>query len=100
MLRAVRLVVVFKGDTDKAAFPNTLKTQSAVPQQLLVLGEAVKRLSAGLRTGYPAIPWSMLAGTRDKDMALQHMLLGRPTLMTSASISAGLSHGRCESLSY
>lgn len=34
--------------------------------QLLVLGEAVKRLSDGFRTKHPEIPWKSLAGMRDK----------------------------------
>jgi len=66
ILRAARLVVAFKGDLDKPAFLNDLKTQSAILHQLLVLGEAVKRLSEGFRTSHPAIPWRMIAGMRDK----------------------------------
>lgn len=66
MLRAARLAVVFTGDLDKPAFLNDLKTQSAVLHQLLVLGEAVKRLSEEFRTSHPAIPWRMIAGMRDK----------------------------------
>jgi uncharacterized protein with HEPN domain len=66
ILRAARLAVAFKGDLDQSAFLNDLKTQSAVLHQLLVLGEAVKRLSEGLRTSHPAIPWRMIAGMRDK----------------------------------
>src|SRR5262249_56323246 len=66
ILRAARLTVVFKGDLDQPAFLNDLKTQSAVLHQLLVLGEAVKRLSEGFRTSHPAIPWRMIAGMRDK----------------------------------
>jgi uncharacterized protein with HEPN domain len=42
ILRVARLAVVFKGDTDKPAFLNDLKTQSAILYRLLVLGEAVK----------------------------------------------------------
>ena len=66
ILRAAQLAVAFKGDLDKPAFLNDLKTQSAVLHQLLVLGEAVKRLSEGFRTSHPAIPWRMIAGMRDK----------------------------------
>ena len=66
ILRAARLAVVFKGDLDKPAFLDDLKTQSAILHQLLVLGEAVKHLSEGLRTSHPAIPWRMIAGMRDK----------------------------------
>ena len=54
------------GDLDKPTFLNYLKTQSAILHQLLVLGEAVKRLSEGFRTSHPAIPWRMIAGMRDQ----------------------------------
>jgi len=66
ILRAARLAVVFKGDLDQSAFLNDLKTQSAILHQLLVLGEAVKRLSEEFRTSHPAMPWRMMAGMRDK----------------------------------
>jgi uncharacterized protein with HEPN domain len=66
ILRAARLAVAFMGDLDKPAFLNDLKTQSAILHQLLVLGEAVKRLSEGFRARHPAIPWRMIAGMRDQ----------------------------------
>jgi uncharacterized protein with HEPN domain len=50
-------VVAFKGDLDQSAFLNDLKTQSAILHQLLVLGEAVKRLSEEFRTRHSAMPW-------------------------------------------
>ena len=43
-----------------------LKTQSAVLHQLMVIGEAVKRLSKDFRNKYPEIPWLLIAGMRDK----------------------------------
>ena len=49
----------------KEDFANDLKTQSAVQHQLLVIGEAVKRLSDGLRDRHRDIPWSLMAGMRD-----------------------------------
>jgi uncharacterized protein with HEPN domain len=66
ILGAARLAVTFKGDLDKPTFLKDLKTQSAILHQLLVLGEAVKRLSEGFRTSHPAIPWRMIAGMRDQ----------------------------------
>lgn len=30
------------------------------------MGEAVKRLPSELRTAYPAVPWTEIAGTRDR----------------------------------
>ncbi len=57
---------MFKGDLDKSAFLDDLKTQSAILHQLLVLGEAVKRLSEGFRMSHSEVPWRMIAGMRDK----------------------------------
>jgi uncharacterized protein with HEPN domain len=64
--RAARLVLEFKQNLDKAVFLQDIKTQSAVLHQLMVLGEAVKRLSSDFRTGHPEIPWVLIAGMRDK----------------------------------
>jgi len=64
--RAARLVLEFKRAMDKAAFLKDIKTQSAVLHQLMVMGEAVKRLSPDFRTRHPEIPWALIAGMRDK----------------------------------
>lgn len=63
--KAARLVMTFTQGMAKEEFLNDLKTQSAVLYQLLVLGEAVKRLSREFRAQYPDIPWSLIAGMRD-----------------------------------
>ena len=66
ILKAARLAVAFRGDLDKVAFLSDAKTQSAIVHQLLVLGEAVKRLSDAFRVQHAQIPWKMIAGMRDK----------------------------------
>jgi uncharacterized protein with HEPN domain len=66
ILKAARLAIEFKGSADKAAFLADAKTQSAVLHQLLVIGEAVKRLSPEFRAAHPELPWRLIAGTRDK----------------------------------
>ena len=50
---------------DKATFLGDQKTQSSILHQLLILGEAVKRLSGGFRERHPEIPWRTMAGMRD-----------------------------------
>lgn len=64
--RAARLVVEFTGGMDQDTFLKDAKTQSAVLHQLMILGEAVKRLSGEFRAGHPAVPWALIAGMRDR----------------------------------
>lgn len=66
ILSAAQLVVEFTGGMEKPAFLSDAKTQSAVLHQLLIIGEAVKRLSEDFRVGHPELPWKMIAGMRDK----------------------------------
>lgn len=42
------------------------KTQSAVLRQLEIIGEAVKNLSPALTASETAVPWRLIAGTRDR----------------------------------
>jgi uncharacterized protein with HEPN domain len=66
ILRAARLAIEFIGPADKAEFLGDAKTQSAVLHQLLIIGEAVKRMSPEFRASHPEVPWKPIAGTRDK----------------------------------
>jgi uncharacterized protein with HEPN domain len=63
ILKAARLVLEFKGELAKRASLRGTKTQSA---KLLVIGEAVRRLSEDFRARHSEIPWTRIAGMRDK----------------------------------
>ena len=66
ILKAARLTIEFKGAAEIAEFLGDAKTQSAVLHQLLIIGEAVKRISPEFRAAHPEVPWKLIAGTRDK----------------------------------
>jgi uncharacterized protein with HEPN domain len=63
---AARLVLEFINGMDKVTFLDDIKTQSSVLHQLMVLGEGAKRLSDDFRARHPEIPWTLMAGMRDK----------------------------------
>ena len=65
IVRAGRLVLSFIDGLSLQAFHADLKTQSAVLHQLLIIGEAVKRLSVAFRDENPDITWKLIAGMRD-----------------------------------
>ena len=62
---AATLILSFVADVSKEEFLEDDKTQSAVLHQLLVLGEATKRLTIEFRTEHPEIQWRLMAGMRD-----------------------------------
>lgn len=56
----------FLAGQDFEDFAADLKTQSAVLLQLLIVGEAAKRLSAPFRDQHSGVPWSDIMRMRDK----------------------------------
>ncbi len=66
IIGAARHVREFCRAFDRAALSRDVKTLSAVLHQLVVLGEAVKRLSPEFRDQHEEIDWRGAAGTRDK----------------------------------
>jgi uncharacterized protein with HEPN domain len=65
MINAAQKIVDFKQGMDRQGFLEDAKTQSAVLHQLMVLGEACKRLSTETRDRAPQIPWRLITGMRD-----------------------------------
>ncbi len=66
IVEAARLVREFVQGLDRQIFAQDVRTRSAVLYQLLVIGEAAKRLSDETRDQHPRIPWRAVAGMRDK----------------------------------
>ena len=51
--------------TKKEFLENSL-VQSGILHQLIIIGEAVKRLSDTYRRNHAKIPWKLIAGMRDR----------------------------------
>jgi uncharacterized protein with HEPN domain len=66
ILRAAHLALEFRASMERVAFLSDLKTQAAIVHELLVLGEAVKRLSPRFREQHTEVPWKAIAGMRDR----------------------------------
>ncbi len=63
---AARLISTYVSGVDQAVFEADSMRRSAVLHELLVIGEAVKRLSPGFRKQHVEIPWVRMAGMRDR----------------------------------
>jgi uncharacterized protein with HEPN domain len=66
VLTAARRIREFVAGLTRAEFDDNLLAQSAVLHQIIVLGEAVKRLSDEFRLAHPSVPWTQIAGMRDR----------------------------------
>lgn len=66
ILTAARHIREFAAEQPRAQFDADLRTQSAVLHQIIVLGEAVKRLSDEFRQAHSSVPWAQIAGMRDR----------------------------------
>lgn len=65
ILEAIAAIESFTTE-GRGAFLADLKTQSAVVRQIEIIGEAVKKLSPELVAAETAVPWRLIAGTRDR----------------------------------
>ena len=66
ILQALRNTQKFVGRMSYEKFIADRKTISAVIRELEIVGEAAKQIPASVRKKYPQIPWSDMAGMRDK----------------------------------
>ena len=66
MVLACHLVLEFKSGMGKDQFLEDRKTQSADAHQLLILGEAARRLSDGFCRAHGTMPWAQIRGMRNR----------------------------------
>ncbi len=74
--KASRTILDFIRGLGEQDFLQDAKTQSAVIHQLLIVGEATKRLSAAFRAAHSDIPWARIA--RMRDLMIHHYAGVRP----------------------
>jgi uncharacterized protein with HEPN domain len=63
--RAAQLILEFAHGLEKTELAANLEKQSAILYQIVVIREAVKRLSADFRNQHSEVPWREIAGMRD-----------------------------------
>lgn len=66
LIRACRLSIQFCADLDWQTFAQDLKTQSSVLYQIVIIGEAVNRLSSDFIVNNPQIPIRQIKGMRNR----------------------------------
>jgi uncharacterized protein with HEPN domain len=66
ILASLNKIINYVNDHDLNSFLQSEQTQDAVIRQLEIVGEATKRISKEFRAKHNAIPWTEMAGMRDK----------------------------------
>lgn len=66
ILSSLDKICSYVSNHDQKSFLKSELTQDAVIRQLEIIGEATKQVSSELREKYSEIPWSDMAGMRDK----------------------------------
>ncbi len=66
MARACRHILEFTEGVNEGTFVGTYRLQALVQHELMILGEAAKRLSTAFRAAHPELPLKEAAGMRDR----------------------------------
>lgn len=66
ILESIDLIESYVSGTDVVSFAEDQEKQDAVVRRLEIMGEAVKNLPNDVRVANPSVPWTRIAGMRDK----------------------------------
>lgn len=64
--RSANLVLEFVSRMDKVTLAKDVKTQAAILYEIIIMGEAVKRLSNEFINEHPEISWGEIRGMRNR----------------------------------
>lgn len=62
---AARDIAEFLADVDEVLFLTDKRTQAAVLQRLMIIGEAARQISSDLKNQHPEVPWRQVAAFRN-----------------------------------
>jgi uncharacterized protein with HEPN domain len=65
IVQAIQKILRFTQGVDQNQFETSEEKQSATLYQIMIVGEAVKRLSPEFRSQHSDIPWKNIAGMRN-----------------------------------
>ncbi|AFZ48458.1 protein of unknown function DUF86 [Cyanobacterium stanieri PCC 7202] len=66
LIKACNLIIEFCANLDQTSFLNDEKTQSSVLYQIVIIGEAVNRLTPDFIANHPQIPFNAIRGMRNR----------------------------------
>lgn len=72
ILDAMESIERFVQGIDREAFESDDKTSSAVVRKFEIIGEATKHIPDDIRAENPQVPWSEMAGMRDRLIHAYH----------------------------
>jgi uncharacterized protein with HEPN domain len=65
MFDSARFAQEYVAGMDEDEFDSDRRTRGAVIYEILIIGEAAKKVSSEFRAAHPEIPWKKMAGMRD-----------------------------------
>jgi uncharacterized protein with HEPN domain len=66
ILEAITKIEIFTQGVSRFDFNRNVIIQDAIIRNIEIIGEATKKISRSLTEHHPEIPWSSIAGMRDK----------------------------------
>jgi uncharacterized protein with HEPN domain len=66
ILDSIDLIESYVSGIDLPSFAEDQEKQDAVVRRIEIMGEAVKKLPTDVRNANPHVPWTRIAGMRDK----------------------------------